>query len=336
MLAGMNTKTLLIFDAQPYDIDSFNRANNAGSYGITLQTISDRLSSATIEAAQGHTAISVFVHDLLDRATIERLYQYGVRLIALRCSGCEHIDLNAARGKIAVVHVPAYSPHAVAEHTVGLMLCLIRKLDRAIARTRQHNFSIVGLTGSELYGKTIGIIGTGAIGSVMATIMHGFGMRVIAYEPDQKQQNATEAHYTSLEYLLSESDIISLHCTLTEQNYHMINSSTIATIKRGAYIINSARGGLIDSSALLAALTAGHLAGAALDVYEYEHAYFYRDHTNDTMGDTTLAQLLQLPQVIISSHQAFFTHQALLTIADTTLRNVQALYAHQPLSNQLT
>lgn len=332
----MNKNSLLIFDAKHYDTESFNKANHDSGYGIDIVTVPERLSVDTVPCAAGYRAISVFVHDLLDAHIINALYESGVQLIALRCSGCEHIDRQAAAGKIVIVHVPAYSPYAIAEHALGLILCLARKIHRAAERTRDNNFSITGLTGSELHGKTIGLVGTGAIGSVMATILNGLGMHVIAYEQDSTKQTAVGAEYVTFDTLLKESDIVSLHCTLNTTNYHMFNHDSIGRMKKGALIINTARGRLIDSNALLLGLKAEQLGGAALDVYEYEENFFYTDHSTTGIADDVLARLLSLPNVIITSHQAFFTHEALMTIAHTTLRNVQAFYLQQTVKHIVT
>lgn len=274
-----------------------------------------------------------FVNDTVDAAVLERLADGGTRLIALRSAGFNHVDLAAAaRLGVTVVRVPAYSPHAVAEHAVALILALNRRLPRAVARTREGDFSLNGLLGFDLHGKTVGVIGTGIIGSVFAKIMMGFGMHVLAHSvpPYNDELIAFGARYVELDELLRHADIVSLHCPLLPSTHHLINAQTLARMKHGAMLINTGRGGLVDAQALVDALKSGQLGHLGLDVYEEESGLFFEDHSDLPLQDDVLARLLTFPNVIVTSHQAFFTREALAEIAHTTLLNIEAWHAGTP------
>ncbi len=273
---------------------------------------------STAKLAAGSEAVCVFVNDVLDRATLTTLAGEGVRLILLRCAGFNNVDLVAAKELgLTVTRVPAYSPYAVAEHAVALLLALNRHLHRAHNRVRESNFSLEGLVGFDLHGKTVGIVGTGKIGAVFASIMAGFGCRLLAYDPFPRTD--LPLTYVSPDQLLAESDIISLHVPLLPETFHFIRAETIAKMKRGATILNTSRGALIEAHALLDALKSGHIGGAALDVYEEEAGVFFHDLSGKILQDDVLARLISLPNVLITSHQAFLTHEALANIAHTTL-----------------
>jgi D-lactate dehydrogenase len=318
------------FDTKSYDKEWFDLKNN-GEFQIKYYE--NKLNADTAKLAHGCQAVIAFVNDSIDKETIEDLYQLGVKVIAMRCAGYNNIDFKEAYNKVAVVRVPGYSPHAVAEHAVALLLCLNRKIHRAYIRTRDYNFSLKGLIGFDLYKKTIGVIGTGKIGQVFIDICKGFGMRVLAYDlyPDYSK----EIEYVSLETLLSESDIISLHCPLTEETKHMINADSLKLMKHGAIIINTSRGALIDSEALLTALKEERVGGAGLDVYEEESDIFFEDNSNSIPKDDVLSLLVGLPNVIITSHQGFLTNEALSNIAETTIENLSAYFHNEPLINEI-
>ncbi|MBP6058633.1 MAG: 2-hydroxyacid dehydrogenase [Nitrosomonas sp.] len=323
--------TAALYDAKPYDREYFDHALNR-EY-IAWQFHEFRLDAQTATTAAGMLAVCVFVNDRIDRACIAELAQGGVKLIALRCAGFNNVDLNAAREfGLAVVRVPAYSPHAVAEHAIGLLLTLNRHIHRAYNRVREHNFSLNGLVGFDLAGKTVGIVGTGKIGRIAAQIFRGFGCRVTTYDlvpaADWAIQHAIE--YTSLSALLQNSDIISLHLPLTPETFHFLHQDTIRQMKRGAYLINTSRGKLIDTTALLDALKTGHLGGVALDVYEEEEGIFFEDHSENLLQDDKLNLLLTFPNVLVTSHQAFLTREALSEIARVTTENILRLDAGQP------
>lgn len=326
-------KKLILFDAKQYDYDTFTHINNTYNLGLTF--IKDHLTDKTVEYAWGYRAVCLFVNDYVTPEIIQTLYAGGTRLIALRCAGCNNINVCAAEGKIKIVRVPAYSPHAVAEYTIGLIISLARKIHRATQKTRDNNFSIEHLLGFNLHGKTAGVVGAGLIGSLVIQYLHTFGMRVLVCDPHPDKINKTAAISATFEQLLRESDIVSLHCTLKEDNQYIMNSHTFASMKEGTLFINTARGKLVDTHALVNAIHSGHLAGAALDVYEHEEPIFYNNFSENGIEDNLLARLLSYPQVIISSHQAFFTREALHNIASTTLDNVLAFYENRPLMHEV-
>jgi len=324
-------KTFAFFDAKPYDKTWFNR--EAERYGFALKYFEDKLTAHTAILAKGTDGVIAFVNDTIDKAAIDALYGYGIRIIALRSAGYNNVDLESAFEKIHVVRVPAYSPNAVAEYAMALLLALSRKTHKAYDRTREHNFSINGLVGFNLSGKTIGVVGTGKIGKLFIEICRGFGMNIIAYDPYPDQN--LQVTYATLEQLCRKSDIISLHCPLTKDTYHIINRSTINLMKDTVVLINTSRGALIESRALLDALKERKIAGAALDVYEEEENVFFEDISNEIMSDDTLSMLITLPNVLVTSHQAFLTDEALANIADTTLQNLQDYFEHNVLKNEI-
>lgn len=317
---------IAFFDAKPYDIAFFDAENK--KYGFEIKYFESRLSFDTALLAAGFDAVCVFVNDHLDAATIDRLYDQGLRLAVLRCAGFNNVDLEAAKGKLTVLRVPAYSPHAVAEYALALILTLNRKTHKAYQRTRENNFRINGLLGFDLCGKTIGIIGTGKIGLTFIEVLSGLGMRILAYDsfPNAELQEKYGFTYADLDTLYQESDIISLHCPLTDQTYHMINEESLSKMKDGIMLINTGRGALIDSKALIAALKSKKIGSAALDVYEEEENYFFEDISDEVMEDDTLARLLSFNNVLITSHQGFFTKEAEQNIATVTLKNVDAFF----------
>ena len=276
--------------------------------------------------AKGFDAVCAFVNDDVSTEVVNKLAELGIKLIVMRCAGFNNVDLNAANAHgITVARVPAYSPHAVAEYTLGLILALNRHLPKAYNRVRDGNFTINGLLGFDLYGKTIGVVGTGKIGKTFIELLQGFGMNVLAYDPyeDQELKDRKLCTYVPLTEIFAKSDIISLHCPLSPENMHMINHSTIAQMKKGVMLVNTSRGKLIDTSALIDALKARKLSGAALDVYEEEAGYFFEDNSAGGIADDILARLLTFPNVLVTSHQAFFTVEALTNISDITLQNVK-------------
>lgn len=320
----------LIFSSQTYDRDSFVAARLPESLQLHFQPA--RLTLETVALADGHEVVCAFINDDLSAPVLERLAAGGTRLIALRSAGYNHVDLpTAQRLGISVVRVPAYSPHAVAEHAVALILALNRRLHRAYNRTRDGDFSLHGLTGFDLVGKTVGIVGTGQIGATFAKIMSGFGCELLAYDPfPNPQVQALGARYLSLEELMQQSQIISLHCPLTPQTRHLINAQSLATMQRGAMLINTGRGALVDTPALSEALKSGQLGYLGLDVYEEEALLFFEDRSDHPLQDDVLARLLTFPNVIVTAHQAFLTHEALGAIAQTTLDNIHAWASGMP------
>ncbi len=294
--------------------------------GVELVFLETALSERTAELARSSRAVCLFVNDRGDAAALERLAGLGVRLIALRSAGFNHVDIDAAaRLGLTVARVPAYSPHAVAEHAVGLILALNRRLHRAFARTREHNFSLDGLMGFDLHGKTVGVVGTGRIGAAFCRIMIGFGCRVLASDPQPSHAvRDLGVEYVPFERLCEQSDIISLHCPLTPATHHLINARTLARMKRGVMIINTSRGGVVDTRAIIDALKSGHLGHLGLDVYEEEGDLFFRDLSSEPIQDDVLARLLTFPNVVLTAHQAFFTREALDNIVATTLDNIVA------------
>jgi D-lactate dehydrogenase len=322
---------IAMFDMHAYERASFDAAN--ADFGHELTYLEPRLQRATAPLAHGYDAMCAFVNDRLDRPTLEILRDGGCKLVALRSAGYNNVDLAAARDVgLPVVRVPEYSPHAVAEHAVALVMTLNRKIHRAYARVREWNFSLDGLVGFDLYGKTVGIVGTGKIGRVAARIFAGFGCRVVAFDV---APSTNELEYVELPELYRASDIISLHVPLTPTTHHMINAEALGLMKRGVMLVNTGRGALIDSRALIEALKTGHLGAAGLDVYEEEEGVFFQDLSNQVLQDDVLARLLTFPNVLITSHQAFLTREALASIAHTTLANVRAFERGEPLVNEV-
>jgi len=316
---------IAVFDSKQYDIDSFNSNKNEN---ISFTFFEVRLTKDTISLAKGFDSVCIFVNDELDNEVIDILNSYGIKAIFLRCAGFNNIDLKACYNKIHVYRVPSYSPYAVAEHAFSLLLASNRRIHKAYNRTREYNFSLDGLTGMDLYSKTIGIIGTGKIGQVMIDIAKGFKMNVLAYDPFPNK--SLDINYVSLDELLSKSDVISLHCPLTDDNNHLINKDNINKMKKGVIIINTSRGALIDSKALYDGLISRKVGAACLDVYEEESSIFYENKSNHILDDETLRLLISLPNVIVTSHQAFLTNEALKNIADTTISNIYNFYSNNP------
>jgi D-lactate dehydrogenase len=296
------------------------------------------LQADTVRLVVGHDAVCVFVNDRIDAAMIGMLKEHGIKLIALRCAGYNNVDIAAAReAGILVVRVPAYSPYAVAEHTIGLLLALNRKIHRAYNRVREGNFSLQGLVGYDLYGKTFGLVGTGRIGRILAGIVRGFGCRLLVHDlfPDEEWAKSVGAEYVALNELYKQADFIALLAPLTHETFHMINFHSLAMMKETVIIVNTSRGGLIDTQALVDALKSGRIGGACLDVYEEEADFFYQDHSDSIISDDVLARLLTFNNVLITSHQAFLTHEALANIAQTTLQNVADFIDGLENSNQV-
>jgi len=320
--------TCAVYDTKPYDREYLSHAAGAG--GVAWRFHEYRLSAESASTAKGAQVVCLFVNDQADRACLEALAALGVKLIALRCAGYNNVDLTAAKALgLDVVRVPAYSPHAVAEHTVGLLITLNRKIHRAYNRVREHNFSLSGLVGFDLHGKTVGIVGTGKIGRIAAQIFRGFEACVIAHDPFPSPDWAV-AHgirYVNLEALLAASDIISLHLPLLPETHHLLNAQTLLHTKPGVYIVNTSRGKLIDTTALIAALKSGSVGGVALDVYEEEAGVFFEDLSGLVLQDDELSRLLSFPNVLITAHQAFLTHEALSEIARVTTENLLLLDA---------
>lgn len=327
---------ITFFDTHPYDREVFMKANDR--FGHDLVFLEPRLNADTASLAKGFTSICSFVHDRLDREALSILTQGGVRLIALRCTGFNHVDLAAVREfNLKVVRVPSYSPHAVAEHTVALVLTLNRKIHRAYTRVREGNFSLEGLIGFDLFGKTIGLIGLGKIGRVVANIFHGFGCGILAHDlkPDPSLISQTGLRYVELPELYKDSDVICLHLPLTNETLHLIDEKAIAQMKPGVMLINTGRGGLIDTQALIQGLKTGRIGSAGLDVYEEEEDVFSRDLSEQVLQDDQLARLLTFPNVVITAHQGYFTREALRDIAQTTLENISAFENGTPLINEV-
>ena len=312
-----------MYDSKPYDREYFEHAS--GQANVALEYHDFRLTTGTASTAGGSQAVCIFVNDRVDRECLTTLAALGVRLVALRCAGFNNVDRAAAAELgITVVRVPAYSPHAVAEHAVALLLALNRKLHRAYNRVREQNFSLTGLVGFDLYGKTIGILGTGRIGREAAQIFRGFGCRVLAYDPIPTPAWAAQhgVEYTDTESLLAGSDVVSLHLPLTPETHHLLNATTLARMKHGAYLINTSRGKLVETSAVIRALKSGRRGGVALDVYEEEEGIFFEDLSDRVLQDDELARLMAFPNVLITAHQGFLTHEALSEISRVTLESV--------------
>ena len=325
---------IAMFDTHAYDRKSFDSANQHFGHDITY--LEPRLTAATASLADGFPVACAFVNDRADAEALRVLAAGGVKLLALRSAGHNHVDLRvAAELGIKVARVPAYSPYAVAEHAVALVLALNRKIHRASARVREWNFSLDGLVGFDLHGKTVGIIGTGKIGQVAARIFRGFGCTVLCYDPYPDEHFATEAgaRYVELTELYAVSHIISLHAPLTPDTHHLIGEKALAMMRPGAMLINTSRGALVDSRALVRSLKTGKLGAAGLDVYEEEAGIFFQDLSNQMLQDDILARLLSFPNVLVTSHQAFMTNEALHNIAEVTLENVRAFEQGQPLEN---
>ena len=322
---------IAFFDTKEYDKASFARYEKPGE--IEFKFLETKLTEDTVELANDCDVVCVFVNDTVNDKVIDKLYASGTKMIALRCAGYNNVDVQHAYRKIHVSHVPAYSPYAVAEHTAALLLTSIRRIHKAYNRTRDFNFSLSGLTGFDLHGKTVGVIGTGKIGRIFVDICRGFGMNVIAYDAYPAADSGI--NYVTLDELFERSDIISLHCPLTEETKHMINAAAIEKMKKGVVILNTSRGGLIDAEALLEGIKARKVGAACLDVYEEEADIFFEDRSGHILNDELLSRLISMPNVIVTSHQAFLTNEALANIADTTLGNIEEFFDKEYSINEI-
>ena len=312
------------YDAKEYDKPSFEHFGNL--HDIRFRFLETKLNEDTVDLAKDCDAVCVFVNDTVNARVIEELYKHGVRMVALRSAGYNNVDVQAAFGKVHVVHVPAYSPYAVAEHAIALLLTSVRRIHKAYNRTREFNFSLNGLTGFDFHGKTVGVIGTGKIGRIFIDICRGFGMNVIAYDLFPVKNSGIQ--YVTLDELFEKSDIISLHCPLTSETRHMIDSAAIGKMKKGVVIVNTSRGGLIDAEALLDGIKARKIGAACLDVYEEEADIFFEDRSGHILNDDLLSRLISMPNVIVTSHQAFLTEEALNNIAETTVSNILSCFSN--------
>ncbi|MBR1867363.1 MAG: 2-hydroxyacid dehydrogenase [Clostridia bacterium] len=322
---------IALFDSKPYDYSSFNAA--IAESGDEIKFFDTKLGVDTAGLAEGCDAVCVFVNDEVNKEVIDRLYSLGVKILALRCAGYNNVDLNAAYKKIHVVHVPAYSPYAVAEHAMAMLLTSIRRIHKAYNRTREFNFSLNGLTGTELHGKTVGIVGTGKIGRIFADICRGFGMKIIAYDKFPIENAGIE--YVTIDEIWERSDFISFHCPLTEETTHIFGAEAIEKAKKGVVIVNTSRGALIDAEALLKGIKDRKIGAACLDVYEEEGDIFFRDFSGHIVGDDVIARLISMPNVLITSHQAFLTEEALKNIAETTIQNLKDIEKEGFCENEL-
>lgn len=326
---------IAFFDAKPYDRQSFDKMG--ADRGVEIKYYETKLNRDTVELASGFDGVCVFVNDTVDAAVIDRLCGLGVKVVALRCAGFNNVDMKHAYGRIHVLRVPAYSPYAVAEHAMAMLLTSIRRIHKAYIRTKDFNFSLAGMTGFDLHGKTVGVIGTGRIGRVFIDICRGFGMKVLAYDKFKAEglEDGEAVRYVELAELFEKSDIISLHCPLTEETYHIINADVISKCKRGVVIINTSRGALVDAEALLAGIKSRKIGAACLDVYEEESDFFFEDFSGHILEDDVLARLISMPNVIVTSHQAFLTEEALANIAETTVNNIAGFFATGQCQNEL-
>lgn len=326
---------IAFFDAKPYDKPSFEKYGK--DYDISFKFFETKLNEDTVELAKGYDGVCAFVNDNINAAVIDRLNEMNVNILALRCAGFNNVDMKYAFGKLHVFRVPAYSPYAVAEHAMALLLTSIRRIHKAYIRSRDFNFSLSGLTGFDLHGKTVGVIGTGKIGKVFIDICRGFGMKVLAYDkfPSPDLNNGDTIKYTDLDELFAESDIISLHCPLTPETDHLIDNKAIEKFKKGVVIINTSRGALVDAQALLDGIKSRKVGAACLDVYEEESDLFFEDNSGHILEDDILARLISMPNVIVTSHQAFLTEEALENIAETTVKNISDFVKNGECPNEL-
>ena len=326
---------IAFFDTKPYDKPAFEKFGEEN--GVTFKYFETKLNEDTAELAHGFDGVCVFVNDTVNAEVIDRLYEMGVGVVALRCAGFNNVDMKHAHGKVHVLRVPAYSPYAVAEHTMAMLLTSIRRIHKAYLRTRDYNFSLAGMTGFDLHGKTVGVIGTGRIGQVFINICRGFGMKVLAYDkfPAEGLDNGDTIRYVTLDELFTQSDIISLHCPLTEETYHIIDEDALAKCRRGVVLLNTSRGALVDAEALLNGIKSRRVGAACLDVYEEESDLFFEDYSGHILDDDTLARLISMPNVIVTSHQAFLTEEALSNIAETTVKNITGFFANGQCPNEV-
>ncbi|NIJ15388.1 NAD(P)-dependent oxidoreductase [Sphingobium vermicomposti] len=319
-----------VFSTRNYDREFLDRANNAAGGLHELRYFEAGLSEQTVSLAAGAGAVCAFVNDRLDRGVLTELHAHGTRLLALRSAGFNHVDLEAAEALgIAVARVPAYSPQAIAEHTVALILSLNRKLHRAYVRVREGNFALDGLLGFNLGTRTVGIVGTGRIGAVVAHILRGFGCRLLAFDPAPDEElRRLGVEYVEFSELMKQSDIISIHCPLTPQTHHLINGVSLQMIRKGAMLINTSRGAVVDTPAVIAGLKSGRIGALGLDVYEEEGDLFFKDLSDTMLQDDVFARLLTFPNVLITGHQGFFTREALAAIAEITIENICSFQKH--------
>jgi D-lactate dehydrogenase len=322
---------IAFYDTKPYDRVWFDEYNK--EYGFEITYFEHKLNNATARTSSGFDVVCTFVNDTLDAEVLQILLDNHIRLIALRCAGFNNVDLKFICDKIPVVRVPAYSPNSVAEHAIAMLLTLVRNLQHAYVRTREFNFSLGNLIGFDLHGKTVGVIGTGKIGRAFISICKGFGMKVLAV--DGFQDDSLGVEYSDLDTVLRNADVVSLHCPLTKDSYHMISREKLAMMKSSAILINTSRGALVDSIALADAIQTKKLGGAALDVYEEESNLFYEDNSFSIITDDTLIRLISMPNVLVTSHQAFLTKEALQAIAATTLKSVNDYFTDGTVENSV-
>ena len=325
---------IAFFDTKPYDRPAFEAYGKEN--GVEFRFFETKLTEDTAELARGCDGVCIFVSDTADAAVIDRLSDLGVTVLALRCAGFNNVDMKHAFGRLHVLRVPAYSPYAVAEHAMALLLTSVRRIHKAYIRSRDFNFSLTGLTGFDLHGKTVGVIGTGRIGRVFIDICRGFGMQVLAYDKFPAADLEREGvRYAPLDELFARSDILSLHCPLTDETHHIINDAALHRCKPGMVLLNTSRGALVDAEALLAAIKSRKVGAACLDVYEEESDLFFEDNSGHIMEDDTLARLISMPNVIVTSHQAFLTNEALDNIARTTVENIVTFLKTGQCENEL-
>ena len=324
-------KKIAFYDTMPYDQTWFDEFSP--EYGVEMKYIQGHLTADTAILAKDCDAACVFVNDKVTAEVVDRLCEIGIKLILMRCAGYNNVDLKAAGGKLTILRVPSYSPSAIAEHAAALLLAINRKTHRAYLRTKEFNFNINGLMGFGLEGKTAGIIGTGKIGQALIRILRGFGMNILAYDTFPNESLGVE--YVKLDQLFEESDVISLHCPLLSETYHMINKYSIDKMKPGVILINTSRGQLIDTDDLIDGLKSRKINGVGLDVYEEEDGYFFQDKSDEIMDNEQLAYLMTFPNVLITSHQAFFTKEAMMAIAQVTLENFKAFWDGGALENEV-
>ncbi len=326
---------IAFFDAKSYDKPSFD--HYGAKKDIQFKYFEAKLNEDTVDLAKGYDGVCCFVNDTVNAAVIDRLGDMGISILALRCAGFNNVDMRYAHGRLHVLRVPAYSPYAVAEHAMALLLTSTRRIHKAYIRSRDFNFSLNNLTGFDLHGKTVGVIGTGRIGRVFIDICRGFGMRVLAYDkfPAPGLDNGDTVQYVELEELLTRSDILSLHCPLTEDTYHLIDGAALQKCKKGVVLLNTSRGALVDAEALLEGIKSRHVGAACLDVYEEEGDLFFEDNSGHILEDDTLARLISMPNVIVTSHQAFLTEEALDNIAETTVQNLVDITANGQCPNEV-
>ena len=326
---------IAFFDTKPYDKPSFDKYGE--QHGVEFKYFETKLNEDTAELAHGFDGVCAFVNDTVNAEVIDKLHELGVKVLALRCAGFNNVDMKHAYGKLHVLRVPAYSPYAVAEHTIALLLTSIRRIHKAYIRSKDFNFSLSGLTGFDLHGKTVGVIGTGRIGRVFIDICKGFGMKVLAYDkfPAKEIEDGERVRYVELDEIFEKSDVISLHCPLTDETHHLIDANALERCKKGVIILNTSRGALVDAEALLTAIKSRKVGAACLDVYEEESDLFFEDNSGHIMEDDTLARLISMPNVIVTSHQAFLTEEALSNIAETTVQNIVDIFERGQCPNEL-